>query len=72
MASFWIEIAPPFMWKPRVERYGPLRGFLWAWFRVAHIRGMDINKFVQGIARAGVEEHLRTAGAVEQKAGAEK
>lgn len=31
------------------------RGFIWGWLRVAYIP-MDINRFVQGVAKVGADE----------------
>lgn len=32
-----FEIAGPFRWKPKAEKSGPLRRWIWAWFSVAYI-----------------------------------
>lgn len=34
-----FEIAPPFRWKPKVEKVSPLTRLIWAWFSVAYIAG---------------------------------
>jgi hypothetical protein len=50
--SLWIEITPPFVWRPKIERAGVFTGVLWGWFRIGHIP-CDFNEFVLGIAEAG-------------------
>lgn len=32
-----FEIAPPFRWRPKAEKAGPLRRWIWGWFSVAYI-----------------------------------
>ncbi len=53
--AIWIEAAPPFVWKPKVERAPGFIGLMWGWLRIAHI-AYDFNSFVQGLARAGAAE----------------
>jgi hypothetical protein len=50
--AVWIEVAKPFVWKPKIERAAGFVGLMWGWVRVAHI-AYDFNSFVQGLARVG-------------------
>lgn len=51
-----FEIAKPFRWKPKAERAGPLRRWIWAYFSVAYI-GAGFND-VAGAIRADERERL--------------
>ena len=52
-----IEMSPPFVWKPRIERAGDYRGILFAWWRIGHVPH-DFNEYIEGIAKAGVSLHI--------------
>jgi len=44
-----FEIAGPFRWKPKSEKVGPMRRWIWAWFSVAYIGAAfnDISKAIR-------------------------
>lgn len=41
-----LEFAPPFRWRIKVERFGPLTRVIWAWFSVSYI-GTGVNQMAQ-------------------------
>lgn len=37
------EIAKPFRWRGRIERYGFMTRLIWGWFSVAYFNGIGLN-----------------------------
>ena len=38
-----FEFAPPFRWRYKIEKIGPMTRFIWGWFSAAYFHNCGIN-----------------------------
>jgi len=53
-----FELAPPVRWRPKLEKSGPMRRFMWLWFSVSIIPGWKWTDFLHTLSKDCTEEEF--------------